>query len=74
MKDDKIDNYITLFERLVCHASYNIDAEQMLKYFTRGLLRALYKTMYQHDETRTYMQWRESALRRQQKWIHEQTV
>ena len=67
MKDGKIDNYIALFERLVHHASYNIDAKQMLKYFTRGLLRALYETMYQHDEPRMYVQWRELALCQQQK-------
>ena len=74
MKDGKIDDYITLFEQLVCHAGYNIDAKQTLKYFTRGLLRALYETMYQHDKPRTYAQWRESALHWQQKWIHMQMV
>jgi len=30
--------------------------------------------MYQHDDPRTYEEWRASALRRQQKWIHMQTV
>jgi hypothetical protein len=74
MKDSKIDNYIALFEQLVCHASYNIDTEKTLKYFTRGLPRALYETMYQHNKPRMYTQWRESALCWQQKWIHMQMV
>ena len=74
MKDGKIDDYIAQFEQLVRHAGYNINAEQTLKYFTKGLPRALYETMYQHDDPRNYEEWRESALKRQQKWIHMQTV
>jgi hypothetical protein len=74
MKDGRVDDYIALFEQLVRHAGYNINAEQTLKYFTKGLPRALYETMYQHDDPRTYEEWRASALKRQQKWIHMQTV
>jgi hypothetical protein len=74
MKDGRVDDYIALFEQLVRHAGYNINSEQTLKYFTKGLPRALYETMYQHDDPRTYEEWRDSALKRQQKWIHMQTV
>ena len=74
MKEGKIDDYIALFEQLVRYAGYDINAEQTLKYFIKGLPRTLYEAMYQHDDPRTYEDWRASALKRQQKWIHMQTV
>ena len=70
MQGQDIDKYIARFEELVQHTQYDINGPQTIDMFTRGLPTTLYKTIFQHDNPRTFEQWRTMALKRQGLWFH----
>jgi hypothetical protein len=74
MKDGKIDEYITEFDTLVAQAGYKADNAQTLKKFISGLPASLYETIYQLDDPKTYEGWRKAAIKRQEKWLHMQSI
>ena len=49
MKNDKIDEYITAFERLCIRARWEQDAHGTLEMFKKGLPRCLHWTILQRD-------------------------
>ena len=63
MQGQDLNQYITKFEELVHHAQYNINGPQTIDMFTRGLPMTLYETIYQHDNPRTFEEWRVAALK-----------
>ena len=65
MQGQDLDKYIAKFEELIRHAQYNINGPQTINMFTRGLPTTLYETIFQHDNPRTFEQWRTAALKRQ---------
>jgi hypothetical protein len=73
-KDGKIDEYIAEFDTLVAQAGYKADDAQTLEKFISGLPVSLYETIYQLDDTKTYEAWRQAAIKRQEKWLHMQSI
>ena len=65
MQGQDLDNYIAKFEELVWHDQYDINGLQTNDMFTRALPTTLYETIYQHNNPRTFKQWRTAALKRQ---------
>ena len=65
MQGQDLDKYIAKFEELIRHAQYNINGPQTINMFTRGLPMTLCETIFQHDNPRTFEQWRTAALKRQ---------
>jgi hypothetical protein len=74
MKDGQIDEYIATFDTLVAQAGYKADDAQTLKKFISGLPVSLYETIYQLDDPKTYEDWRRAAIKRQEKWLHMQSI
>jgi hypothetical protein len=74
MKDRNINEYIAAFDTLVAQAGYKADDAQMLEKFISGLPVSLYKTIYQLDDPKTYEAWRQAAIKRQEKWLHMQSI
>jgi hypothetical protein len=74
MKDGKIDKYVTEFDTLVAQAGYKADDAQTLEKFISGLPASLYETIYQLDVPKTYEGWRQVAIKRQEKWLHMQSI
>jgi hypothetical protein len=74
MKEGKIDEYIAEFDTLVAQAGYKADNAQMLEKFISGLPASLYETIYQLDDPKTYEAWRWAAIKRQEKWLHMQSI
>jgi hypothetical protein len=74
MKDGNIDEYIAKFDTLVAQAGYEADDVQMLKKFISGLLTSLYETIYQLDNPKNYEDWRQAAIKQQEKWLHMQLI
>ena len=74
MKDGNIDEYISKFDLLVDQAGYRADDPQMLEKFINGLPASLYETIYQLDDPKTYKGWRQAAVKRQEKWLHMQSI
>jgi hypothetical protein len=74
MKDGKIDEYVVEFDMLVAQAGYKADDAQTLEKFISGLPASLYETIYQLDDPRTYEGWRQAAIKRQEKWLHMQSI
>ena len=70
MQGQDLNGYIAHFEELVWHVEYDINGPQTIDMFTRGLPMSLYETIYQHDQPKTFKQWRRSALKRQGHWYH----
>ena len=56
MQGQDLDEYIAKFEELLQHAQYDINGPQTIDMFTRGLPITLYKTIFQHDNPRTFEQ------------------
>jgi hypothetical protein len=74
MKEGKIDEYVAEFDMLVAQAGYKADDAQTLEKFISGLPVSLYKTIYQLDDPKTYEAWRRAAIKRQEKWLHMQSI
>jgi hypothetical protein len=74
MKDGKIDEYVAEFDTLVTQAGYKADDAQMLEKFISGLPASLYETIYQLDDPKMYEAWRRAAIKRQEKWLHMQSI
>jgi hypothetical protein len=74
MKEGKIDEYIAEFDTLVAQAGYKADDAQTLEKFISGLPASLYETIYQLDDPKTYEAWRRAAIKRQEKWLHMQSI
>jgi hypothetical protein len=74
MKDGKIDEYIAEFDTLVAQAGYKADNAQTLEKFISGLPASLYEMIYQLDDPKTYEAWRRAAIKRQEKWLHMQSI
>ena len=63
MQGQDLDGYIAHFEELVQHAEYDINGPQTINMFTKGLPTSLYETIYQHNQSEIFEQWRRAALR-----------
>jgi hypothetical protein len=74
MKDRNIDEYVATFDTLIAQAGYKADNAQMLEKFISGLPASLYETIYQLDDLKNYEGWRRAAIRRQEKWLHMQSI
>ena len=74
MKDGNIDEYVAKFNLLVDQAGYRADDPQTLEKFINGLPASLYETVYQLDDPKTYEEWRRAAIKRQEKWLHMQSI
>jgi hypothetical protein len=74
IKDGNIDEYVAAFDTLVAQAGYKADNTQTLEKFISGLPALLYKTIYQLDDPKTYEAWRRAAIKRQEKWLHMQSI
>jgi hypothetical protein len=74
MKDGNIDEYIATFDTLVAQAGYEADDAQTLEKFISGLPASLYETIYQLDDPKNYEDWRRAAIKRQEKWLHTQSI
>jgi hypothetical protein len=74
MKEGKIDEYVAEFDTLVAQAGYKADDAQTLEKFISGLPASLYETIYQLDDPKTYEAWRRAAIKRQEKWLHMQSI
>jgi hypothetical protein len=71
----ELDNeYIAEFDTLVAQAGYKADDTQMLEMFISGLPASLYETIYQLDDPKTYKAWHQAAIKRQEKWLHMQSI
>jgi hypothetical protein len=74
MKEGKIDEYVAEFDTLVAQAGYKADDAQTPEKFISGLPASLYETIYQLDNPKTYEAWRRAAIKRQEKWLHMQSI
>jgi hypothetical protein len=74
MKEGKIDKYVAEFNTLITQAGYKADDAQTLEKFISGLPASLYETIYQLDDPKTYEAWRRAAIKRQEKWLHMQSI
>jgi hypothetical protein len=74
MKEGKIDEYVAEFDTLIAQAGYKADDVQTLEKFISGLPVSLYETIYQLDDPKTYEAWRRAAIKRQEKWLHMQSI
>ena len=63
MQGQDLDEYIAKFEELVRHTQYDINGPQTIDMFTRGLPVTLNETIFQHDNPRTFEQWRQQHSR-----------
>src|SRR6266581_8862432 len=70
MKGEDIDAYIVEIEELIRLAEYRFDVPQTIKVFTDGLPTGLYQKILELDRPRTYDQWKQAAINRQQDYIH----
>jgi hypothetical protein len=74
MKEGNIDEYVATFDTLIAQAGYKANDAQMLEKFISGLPASLYETIYQLDDPKTYEGWRRAAIKRQEKWLHMQSI
>jgi hypothetical protein len=74
MKDGNIDQYVATFDTLVAQAGYEADDAQTLEKFISGLPASLYETIYQLDDPKNYEDWRWAAIKKQEKWLHMQSI
>ena len=67
----ELDDYISWFEALVCHAGLTINDKLVLDIFTAGLTFNMYKELYSlQPPLITYEQWRVTAIKQQEKFVH----
>ena len=74
MKEGNIDEYVSKFDLLVDQAGYRADDPQTLEKFINGLPASLYETIYQLDDPKMYEGWQQAAIKRQEKWLHMQSI
>jgi hypothetical protein len=74
MKEGNINEYVVTFDTLVAQAGYEADDAQTLEKFISGLPASLYKTIYQLDDPQNYEEWQQAAIKRQEKWLHMQSI
>jgi hypothetical protein len=74
MKDGKIDKYVAEFDTLIAQAGYKADDAQTLEKFISRLAASLYETIYQLDDPKTDEEWHRTAIKRQEKWLHMQSI
>ena len=65
MKDEKIDEYITMFAELARKALYHEDDPAVLEKFKSGLPLKLLEPCMHHDDPRSWEAWTRSARTRQ---------
>jgi len=70
MKGEDIDAYIVEIEELIQLAEYRFDVPQTIEAFTDGLPMGLYQKILELDRPRSYDQWKQVAINRQQDYIH----
>ncbi len=70
MKGEDIDTYIVEIEELIRLAEYRFDVPQTIEMFTDGLPTGLYQKILELDRPRSYEQWKQAAINRQQDYIH----
>ncbi len=70
MRGEDIDAYIVEIEELIRLAEYRFDVPQTIEVFTDGLPMGLYQKILELDRPRTYDQWKQAAINRQQDYIH----
>ncbi len=70
MKGEDIDAYVIEIEELIRLAEYRFDVPQTIETFTDGLPTGLYQKILELDRPRSYEQWKQVAINRQQDYIH----
>ncbi len=70
MKGEDIDSYITEFEEAIQMAEYWFNVPQTIETFTEGLPTGLYQKVLEYDRPRSYEQWKQAAIDRQQLYMH----
>ena len=70
MKGEDIDAYVVEIEELIRLAEYRFDVPQTIETFTDGLPTGLYQKILELDRPRSYEQWKQAAINRQQDYIH----
>ena len=66
MKGEELDDYISHFEALVCHAGLAINDQLVVDIFTAGLLYNMYKELYNIQPPLVmYEDWRTAAIEQQ---------
>jgi len=73
MKEGKIDEYVTAFERLTHCAGVDLDDPSNLQTFAQGLPGPLVKTVIQQDDPQNYVQWHKAAQRHQRSYLKIQS-
>ncbi len=57
-------------EELIRLAEYRFDVPQTIEMFTDGLPTGLYQKILELNQPRSYEQWKQAAINRQQDYIH----
>ncbi len=70
MKGEDINAYVVEVEELIRLAEYRFDVPQTIEMFTDGLPTGLYQKVLELDRPRSYEQWKQAAINRQQDYIH----
>ncbi len=70
MKGEDIDAYVVEVEELIRLAEYRFDVPQTIEMFTDGLPTGLYQKVLELDRPRSYKQWKQAAINRQQDYVH----
>jgi len=70
MEGGHIDEYIAKFERYVTMAGYGVNEPTVLEKFIKGLPNPLAKTCVEMDMPDTWQDWKDSAQKRQEVYLH----
>ena len=71
MKGEELDDYISHFEALVCHAGLAINDQLVVNIFMAGLPYNMYKELYNIQPLLVrYEDWRTAAIEQQKRFIH----
>ena len=71
MKGEELNDYISHFEALVCHAGLAINNQLVVNIFTAGLPYNMYKELYNIQPPLVmYKDWRTTAIEQQKRFIH----
>ena len=71
MKGEELDDYISHFESLVCHARLAINDQLVVDIFTAGLPYNMYKELYNIQPLLImYKDWQTAAIEQQKRFIH----
>ena len=71
MKGEELDDYISHFEALVCHAGLAINDQLVVDIFMAGLPYNMYKELYNIQPLLVmYEDWRTTAIKQQKWFIH----